>query len=1319
MKASLPTFVRRRWAKALIALLFLLPLPALAQVAALSIQTCVQGATQASVSGIKSSNFLQGVVPYCSVTVYLSGTTTKALIYSDTHNTALPNPFAASSLGQFLVYAATAQAYDVTLSGGIPPNAYSFPITFTGIFAGQNIQPGTVCSPNVLTAGCTGGTDQPSAFNSIVAPGGTMTGPLNGTTANFSNGMIAPIIDNGGQTFDVRAYGAKCDGSTDDSAAFAATKAAAGVGGTIYVPARTCVARLTMDIAWQTLSIAKNGTIKQPSYTAFTVTIAADYVTIKGEGIIDGGWTQTLTDGIFMGSFTGWTMAVAGPVTGQPIAVGQTAIASGVGVSGAGTVVSGSGTSWIIGTGQTVTSETLTLTNVASFTGSISGTTLTVTGPVVGSPIAAGMVLTGSGVAGGTTVVSGSGTSWLLSASATVTNAALVATDPTTAVTFTGSISGTTMTVPGGVSGGAIAVGMTVNGTNVLPQTHVAAGSGTSWTVVAGVNTTATGPMYTANFATNLGCTVPALLCGAVGIPSGAGAAPGPAYVTIEGVTLQNSAYYNLFANDTPHLTVQNTRAFNAGFHSYHQGITKPPADGTDSITGIRVVNNYSDTTGNTRITKDAYQFFGWQNPSTGNYYYSDGFVFAGNVSILSTASLGDRNEFSWLRNAALTGNTSHNGRFAISINASVGISVTGNTAYGVSETCYEDIANINSTWAGDDCSGGTARVIGGGIWQVDGTASVNSTYTGIVSGNTPGHSIIESYWSVNPTISNISGQAATGTIAGSGHASCVALQFSTGGSVNNLNCDGSLGGGQSGIYLYNSSNVSVSNSAISNVSIGAMQITSNSQAPGTAPSAAGGTLDSSKNPALRVGSLPSNTTFYVKVVAICPGVNYVTAEGSVTTLIMTGSFGLINWGWAPIPCANSYRLYVGLTPGGENSYFATRYHLFQQLVAVGTSGTPSDLSPVAAPLQVNNISISDVKLNNATAVIAPSYASGGSGGSNITTHHITNTLTLARYPDYLDFTGNVIEAWGDGSPQGVLTAAVGSIYHQLDGTAQQWAKSSGTGNIGWTAPANFGSIPNCPVVGSDPSGNAICSTAPTLTGVYANFGASAIPVILGPNGSVDVNGILTFSTPLGNTFPNAWIYLPANAIGAPTAGAAGVYYATCTSTTSCQIYTNYSNPSAASFVPSIPASPVHATAGSIPSYTQTLSVDIILTNTVIPGGSLGNNGILRKTILFALSPSTNNRVINFGWQSGLLVGATITTNSMSVRAEIDFANAGTQATQTAFGSFGSYGVASGGILTGTVDTSVNQSAVSKCRITTATDYCIVVQNQDAVLLKP
>ncbi len=135
---------------------------AFSQTAALT-DYCKQGATQAVTSGLQSTNYLQGIVPYCTVTVYLTGTTTLATIYSNPANTPLSNPFTAPASGLWLFYAAINQGYDITLSGGIPPAPTNpgWPVTLTGLFPGTNITVNGLPASAPLIGTTSGGAGQP------------------------------------------------------------------------------------------------------------------------------------------------------------------------------------------------------------------------------------------------------------------------------------------------------------------------------------------------------------------------------------------------------------------------------------------------------------------------------------------------------------------------------------------------------------------------------------------------------------------------------------------------------------------------------------------------------------------------------------------------------------------------------------------------------------------------------------------------------------------------------------------------------------------------------------------------------------------------------------------------------------------------------------------------------------------------------------------------------------------------------------------------------------------------------------------------------
>jgi len=100
-----------------------------AQTGVLPVTACTQYGVQAQTSGLKSTNFLQGIIPSCTVTVYLTGTTTIA-------TTSPQSPFTANTNGSIPpISASLSQGYDVVLSGGIAPNTYPSPVTITDVFA--------------------------------------------------------------------------------------------------------------------------------------------------------------------------------------------------------------------------------------------------------------------------------------------------------------------------------------------------------------------------------------------------------------------------------------------------------------------------------------------------------------------------------------------------------------------------------------------------------------------------------------------------------------------------------------------------------------------------------------------------------------------------------------------------------------------------------------------------------------------------------------------------------------------------------------------------------------------------------------------------------------------------------------------------------------------------------------------------------------------------------------------------------------------------------------------------------------------------------
>jgi hypothetical protein len=129
--------------------LLLAPITGMAQTAAIQGNSYL-GGTQSVTSGLKSSNFLDGIIPSATITVFLTGTTTKATLFSNGTGTPLANPFTSNAIGTlnpggWIFFAAINQGYDVVASGGIAPNTYPAPFTLcTDCFPAQQIIAGGV-----------------------------------------------------------------------------------------------------------------------------------------------------------------------------------------------------------------------------------------------------------------------------------------------------------------------------------------------------------------------------------------------------------------------------------------------------------------------------------------------------------------------------------------------------------------------------------------------------------------------------------------------------------------------------------------------------------------------------------------------------------------------------------------------------------------------------------------------------------------------------------------------------------------------------------------------------------------------------------------------------------------------------------------------------------------------------------------------------------------------------------------------------------------------------------------------------------------------
>lgn len=221
--------------------------------------------------------------------------------------------------------------------------------------------------------------------------------------------------------------------------------------------------------------------------------------------------------------------------------------------------------------------------------------------------------------------------------------------------------------------------------------------------------------------------------------------------------------------------------------------------------------------------------------------------------------------------------------------------------------------------------------------------------------------------------------------------------------------------------------------------------------------------------------------------------------------------------------------------------------------------------------------------------------------------------------------------------------------------------------------------------------------------------GQCAIPSILVPSGSIAASGAITLGTALSLIYPNAWIYLPAGAI---VGGAAGMYYATFSSTTVGSVKTDFVDSTTAAFTAYIPTSPVAAVGAG--AYAQTTGSDIPLANVTIPGGLMGPNGKGKLMQRWAHAQTAGNKTPKNLLGGSNFASTTVTTSSCTF-GQSTFDNRGAENSQliASTGSINNFNSAGGASLGSTfaslaINTVVDQAVKLTANIAVATDFLMI-----------
>jgi hypothetical protein len=237
---------------------------------------CEKGGVQLAIAGnlsLPTSPKIQASYPSCTATVYLSGTTTLATIYSDGNLTAKANPFSADSNGYWFFYASLGH-YDVQLSGG----GITTPFTVADVLV-QDLS-GANGAANVF-------------FQSTATPA-------------ISRTIASKLMD----TINAADFGAVCDGTTDNATAFGKLATFIASTSTLFAvhfpPGGVCMYSgglwftkpVLVDLDGATLNYTGTGVAIElgPRNLGYSDVAANRYYEVKN-GILTGG--NSMTNGIF------------------------------------------------------------------------------------------------------------------------------------------------------------------------------------------------------------------------------------------------------------------------------------------------------------------------------------------------------------------------------------------------------------------------------------------------------------------------------------------------------------------------------------------------------------------------------------------------------------------------------------------------------------------------------------------------------------------------------------------------------------------------------------------------------------------------------------------------------------------------------------------------------------------------------------------------------------------------------------------------------------------------------------------------------------
>jgi hypothetical protein len=208
----------------------------------------------------------------------------------------------------------------------------------------------------------------------------------------------------------------------------------------------------------------------------------------------------------------------------------------------------------------------------------------------------------------------------------------------------------------------------------------------------------------------------------------------------------------------------------------------------------------------------------------------------------------------------------------------------------------------------------------------------------------------------------------------------------------------------------------------------------------------------------------------------------------------------------------------------------------------------------------------------------------------------------------------------------------------------------------------------------------------------------SGIPLILPSSGTLSAVGALSGITALAATYPNCWMFFPANAIA--TTSAAGMYFVQMSSTTAGTVFQN----TFTSGSPTIPAASALIPCTTASNYTTLTATNESVVTIPIPANSMGANGRIALRFGATNNNSAGAKQANVLWAGASLGGTSNTTNLFSPMGKYVI-NRGVTNSQFS-DSGGGYAAAAGAPVLSSQDTTAAVNLALALNLATATDTC-------------